>query len=117
MVTHQELAKIYREAVKLFDPPLLANPKLAICGGGHLDPCTTAHYHASLNQICLNRYWVERGCVYGINGFRNTIRHELIHAWIYQHGIKDDRSHGREWTKKAIELGVDHGMRADLDYL
>jgi hypothetical protein len=34
------------------------------------------------------------------------MKHELVHSWITQSGIQDDAIHGREFMKKALEVGT-----------
>ena len=35
-----------------------------------------------------------------------VLKHELIHIWITQAGIHDDFPHGREFMRKALEVGT-----------
>jgi hypothetical protein len=66
-------------------------------------------------------YWstiivCEKATKYSERRLTILLKHELIHVWKSQMGIKDNAEHGTEFMKKAIEVGT-LPLDEDVDYL
>lgn len=79
--------------------------------GDYVEPNLRAYYHPKKKIIVVARDWAspERP----IKNIRNTVKHELIHAWLHWKGIDglpeflDDGQHNEYFVQKALEVGVD----------
>jgi hypothetical protein len=72
---------------------------------GHFDP-GSRHVPA---EIVLSRRHVTR---HGWREAMHTLLHEMVHQWQHETGIPVD--HGREFRRKAAEVGITAAARRDL---
>jgi hypothetical protein len=101
-----ELTKLRDSCLSLFDKkPLKSTPSVFIEEDDHFDSTTTrAHYHTAENQICFRKGYLDKGTP---QQWVNTMKHELLHAWIHQHDFRGDRAHDDLFKAAAELLGIE----------
>ena len=107
-VTVRQLGAIMLPVLALFrDIPV---PSLAIEGPGHFPPpvMATAHYESRPHRICFNTVYLISP---DFQEIENTLKHELVHAWICWKGVRDDGFHGEQFKKKARQVGCEFSRK------
>ncbi len=99
------LRLVLRAVLPLFQPryaPLLTVPTLDIFPA-FLFHGEIAHYRPSSNQICFNENYLNRVA----SEIENTMKHELLHAWLHQNGFGNEVDcHGPHFRAMAKYLGI-----------
>lgn len=101
----QALNRLRDSCLSLFDKkPLKTIPPVFIKPDDHFSPNAGAHYEPSKNVICFKESSVNRGTP---GYLADTMKHELLHAWIDQHDFKGYRAHDDLFKAAADLLGIE----------
>jgi hypothetical protein len=99
-----DLIKLRDSCLTLFDKQSLkVIPDVAIEPDTHFRVPALAHYHTGRNLICYKASYLESG---DYTSFIDTMKHELLHAWIDQHNFSGDRGHDDVFQAAAHLLGI-----------
>ncbi len=109
-----DLTKLRDSCVALFSrKPLKSIPPVYIHGDTHFTQIIpdihfaarlpNAHYEVSGNIICFREGYLHTATPAQLI---NTMKHELLHAWIHQHDFDGDRAHDDIFKAASELLGI-----------
>lgn len=119
-----DLTKLRDSCVALFSrKPLKIIPPISIHSDDHFTvigiipdpnfapPLPNAHYEPSRNIVCFREGYLKTATA---GQLVNTMKHELLHAWIHQHDFSGDRAHDDIFKAACELLGIQwwEGYRA-----
>lgn len=108
----EALTKLRNSCLSLFQKKPLKNiPPIFIEDDDHFSkPIILAHYHTSKDAVCFRKGYLETATAQSL---ADTMKHELLHAWIQQHDFKGDRAHDDLFKATAHLLGINwwEGLR------
>lgn len=112
----EALTKLRDSCLSLFHKkPLKTIPPIFIEPDEHFKnsklPYVYAHYHTSKDVICFNEKYIKENPT--PQSLLDTMKHELLHAWIHQHNFNGDRAHDDLFKATAELLGINwwEGLR------
>ena len=99
----EELTALARECASRFVPALKKIPKVYISPEEDFDD-TMAFYIPAINEAFFSAAYLKRASP---EQLKNTMLHELLHAWIHQHKYDDALGHDGAFKAAATMFGID----------